>query len=172
MARVRRASQNPEVEALPALPVPAPKPARRKKISAPPEKVTENSAGSLPQLLLIGGLSGCALLTLALASYHPADGSLASGGADVHNRAGPIGAWLADSFYQAFGYGAWGVLLVAAVLGMQLAGRRTGGIWTWMLVGIGAMFSMAGLQLGMEATGRDFPPGGVVGVLVAQLLQS
>ena len=172
MARVRRASQNSEVEALPALPVPAAKPARRKKVSAPPEKVTEHGAGSLPQLLLIGGLSGCALLTLALASYHPADGSLASGGADVHNRAGPIGAWLADSFYQAFGYGAWGVLLVAAVLGMQLAGRRTGGIWTWMLVGIGAMFSMAGMQLGMDAAGRDFPPGGVVGVLVAQLLKS
>ena len=51
---------------------------------------------------------------LALLTHHPGDAgfSTSGDGTGVHNRAGVIGAWLADMLYVMFGFSAWWLMLV------------------------------------------------------------
>ncbi|MBZ8139187.1 cell division protein FtsK [Rubrivivax gelatinosus] len=66
------------------------------------------------QALLALGAVAWLLLVLALATYHPADPAFTTSGSGepVHNRAGLLGAWLADLAYFLFGFSAWWLLPV------------------------------------------------------------
>ena len=58
-------------------------------------------------------LAGALFLSASLASYHPFDPSLNSLGQEpISNRCGYVGAFLSDLFYQAFGGGAWLIVLL------------------------------------------------------------
>ncbi len=127
----------------------------------------------LAQGLLIGALAGCGFTMVALATWSPADPSLSvSSSGPVANMGGPLGAYLADLMYQGLGWGAWSVLVVAAWLILRLAGRVAGSAWNFVLGGFATWMLSTGfdLALGHEAT-RAFPPGGLVGILTAELLR-
>ncbi|MBG6078670.1 DNA translocase FtsK [Rubrivivax gelatinosus] len=61
------------------------------------------------QALLAAGAVAWLLLVLALATHHPADPAFTTSGTGepVHNRAGLLGAWVADLAYFLFGFSAW-----------------------------------------------------------------
>ncbi|MGC4075681.1 MAG: DNA translocase FtsK 4TM domain-containing protein [Rubrivivax sp.] len=61
------------------------------------------------QVLLAAGAVAWLLLVLALATHHPADPAFTTSGTGepVHNRAGLLGAWVADLAYFLFGFSAW-----------------------------------------------------------------
>ena len=61
------------------------------------------------EIVLVVGLALILFLTLALASYSPADSAWSTSGAGgpPHNWAGMLGAWLADFLYVLLGFSAW-----------------------------------------------------------------
>ncbi|MBM4366946.1 MAG: DNA translocase FtsK 4TM domain-containing protein, partial [Deltaproteobacteria bacterium] len=140
---------------------------RRDAPAAPPANP------QLAQGMLIGALAGCGFTMVALATWSPADPSLSvSSSGPVANMGGPLGAYLADLMYQGLGWGAWSVLVVAAWLILRLAGRVAGSAWNFVLGGFATWMLSTGfdLALGHEAT-RAFPPGGLVGILSANVLR-
>ena len=70
------------------------------------------------ELGLVGGLVALAFWLLALLSYSPLDPawSTSGSGADLHNRAGTVGALLADAGYYLFGFSVWWLFAAAARL--------------------------------------------------------
>ncbi|MBM4390153.1 MAG: DNA translocase FtsK 4TM domain-containing protein, partial [Deltaproteobacteria bacterium] len=148
----------------------------RGKGSAKRRRDAPAAAPANPQVaqgLLIGALAGCGFTMVALATWSPADPSLSvSSSGPVANMGGPLGAYLADVMYQGLGWGAWSVLVVAAWLILRLAGRVAGSAWNFILGGFAIWMLSTGfdLALGHEAT-RAFPPGGLVGILTANLLR-
>ena len=70
----------------------------------------EDSPPILPFIIregfLIGLVSICAFLVLALATYSDADPGWSKTGVNgvgIENAGGPVGAWLADVFFSLFG---------------------------------------------------------------------
>ncbi len=65
--------------------------------------------GGRRQLMLGAGFVACSLLLLALATYHADDAafSTSGNGGAMLNKAGGVGAWLADLLYFLFGWSAW-----------------------------------------------------------------
>ena len=121
----------------------------------------------------------CALLLiLALYSYSPRDGSLnvSSGAAQHINYIGRTGAWLSDFLLQLFGLAAFVIPLVLLSAGFrQLRGHsveypivKTCG--TLGMLGAGAA-GLAILQPTL-ALATHFEPGGIVGILVASVLET
>jgi DNA segregation ATPase FtsK/SpoIIIE, S-DNA-T family len=91
------------------------------------------------QLLLVSGLVGCLLLLLALLSYNPGDAafSTSGNGQDLRNKAGAVGAWLADGLYVLFGWSALWLLPVSvrawlSGLARALRGTSTPAPPRWM----------------------------------------
>jgi len=126
-------------------------------------------------LLLAGGI----YLALALGSYHRGDpGPFFSGsGAPVVNRAGAVGAWLADLLLYVFGLSAWWWVALAAwgilrlyrrVDEWDLLDRRSLAV---SLVGfilvLAASSALEALRLHSLKTTLPLAPGGVVGELLA-----
>ena len=70
------------------------------------------------ELGLVGGLVALAFWLLALLSYSPLDPawSTSGSGAELHNRAGTVGALLADAGYYLFGFSVWWLFAAAARL--------------------------------------------------------
>ncbi|MDQ6683707.1 MAG: DNA translocase FtsK 4TM domain-containing protein, partial [Pseudomonadota bacterium] len=68
------------------------------------------------QLALLAGAVVWLLALIALASHHGGDPgfSTSGSGAPLANRAGVVGAWIADLALFVFGYSAWWVILVGA----------------------------------------------------------
>ncbi|GAB4218339.1 MAG: DNA translocase FtsK [Rhodoferax sp.] len=67
------------------------------------------------ELILLGGGLALGLWLLAMASHSPQDAAWSTSGAGlgaVHNRAGVLGAWMADLSYYALGFSAWWLALV------------------------------------------------------------
>jgi len=65
--------------------------------------------GARRQLILALGFVGCCLLLLALATYHPGDPAFTTSGSGdpLRNKAGAVGAWVADLLFFLFGWTAW-----------------------------------------------------------------
>ena len=67
------------------------------------------------QLLLVAGGVAWLLFVLSLLTHHAGDPAFTTSGdgAGVHNKAGLLGAWLADMAYFLFGFSAWWLAPVA-----------------------------------------------------------
>ncbi len=125
-------------------------------------------------LLLAAGL----FVALALGSYHENDpGPFVATGAPVANRAGALGAWLADGLLQVFGLAAWWWVVLAAWGILRLYPR----VETWALISrrslavslsgfvlvILASCALAAMRLHSLKPALGFEPGGALGELVA-----
>jgi S-DNA-T family DNA segregation ATPase FtsK/SpoIIIE len=83
------------------------------------------------EILLIFGFMVLALWLLALLSYSAGDAawSTSGNGFAVNNRAGRLGAWVADMSYFLLGFSAWWCVAVAARVWLSLlANRLRGGV--------------------------------------------
>ena len=137
----------------------------------PKQKTTE--------LIGLACLMCALLLILALYSYSPLDGSLnvSSGGTEYLNYIGRTGAWLSDFLLQLFGLAALVIPFVLLSTGFrQLRGRsveypivRTCG--TLGMLGAAAA-GLAILQPTLAALATHYEPGGIVGILVASVLEA
>ncbi len=138
-----------------------------------PMAVDSTSRRQLSQILLLVGLASSAFVSLSLASWSPSDPSLSVVSAvdATVNWCGPVGAYLADALYQAFGWASWSVLVIAGWLVLRLAGRVTRSWWNVLLAGGALWMASAALHLGLgHGAERAFPPGGIIGVLTGELL--
>jgi S-DNA-T family DNA segregation ATPase FtsK/SpoIIIE len=132
----------------------------------PPSAAREASA----VVLLCLGL----LTLLSLASYHAGDISLnATGSSVVRNWIGPAGAYWADLLLQGVGISAYALgvgLLLAG--GRAFAGRR---ILPGLREAVGTLLLVPALgalaQLMAAHIERPYPPGGVLGAVMSQLLR-
>ncbi|MBK9364166.1 MAG: DNA translocase FtsK 4TM domain-containing protein [Rubrivivax sp.] len=91
------------------------------------------SMGARRQLALALGFVGCCLLLLALATHHPGDPAFTTSGSGdaLRNKAGAIGAWVADGLYFLFGWTAWWLVPVtwrAWLSGLARALRGAGAL--------------------------------------------
>jgi len=66
------------------------------------------------QLLLVAGAVAWLLFVLALVTHHADDPAFTTSGTGepLHNKAGLLGAWVADMAYFLFGFSAWWLVLV------------------------------------------------------------
>ena len=81
------------------------------------------------EIVLFLGFFVLAFLLLAFASYAPQDAGWTTSGAggDVINRAGRLGAWMADMGYFLLGYSVWWCLALPGLAWARLAMRRLKG---------------------------------------------
>jgi DNA segregation ATPase FtsK/SpoIIIE, S-DNA-T family len=139
---------------------------------------TENKR--LNELIGFVGLSLAVMVALSLLSYSPHDASFnvsapPPGSGPARNWIGPVGAHLADLFFQFCGYAAFllpvGMFLVAMrwfrsqVLESPIA-KVIG--FTMLLISLSAELSL----LGVWEVRKALPPGGLVGALVADGLRA
>ncbi|HEU5411660.1 MAG TPA: DNA translocase FtsK, partial [Candidatus Acidoferrales bacterium] len=127
----------------------------------------------------IGGTLGI-LLALSLLSYSPRDASFnvsapAPLGGPAHNWIGPVGAHIADLFFQAFGYAAFLFPLELFVLATQwLRSKKVGSPIAKIIGSALFVFALpaAFALLGMPAVRGALPAGGMVGELMARGLHA
>ncbi len=132
---------------------------------------------------LIGLITLCAYLTLALMTYSESDPgwSRTGTGAAIENAAGPAGAWIADVFLSLFGTLAFFFpLLLAYQIWLQLKDRahwridalvvavRSVGLLLVMLSACG----MVSLQSDPDASNLPFSAGGYLGLHTATAVDS
>ena len=120
-------------------------------------------------------LMAAALILVCLVTYNPRDSSLnaLSQAPEARNWAGKAGAYMSDILFQSFGLAAFVLLLPVVVLGWKLIrGReirspvmRAAGV-ALLMAGTSTVFQLLPLPRG----DAGFMPGGVVGVLIADLL--
>jgi S-DNA-T family DNA segregation ATPase FtsK/SpoIIIE len=139
---------------------------------------TENRR--LNELIGFLGLTAAVLLALALLSYSPHDSSfnVSSQLPDAHpakNWVGPAGAYGADIIFQAFGYAAF--LLPVGIFGLGwrwLRSQALNSAWaklsgyTLMVLSFPALLTLWHVP---DVRGA-IPPGGLLGTVVAEALQS
>src|SRR5687768_1993819 len=91
-----------------------------------PLRLSTAVARGLRESAVIALAVAALVLLTALASYHPQDPgfSLARESTSVHNRIGPIGAWIADLAFFLFGQPAFLFPVMLAVAGLTLYRRR------------------------------------------------
>ncbi|GDX78620.1 hypothetical protein LBMAG42_04310 [Deltaproteobacteria bacterium] len=178
---VRRSRPRREEADSAALPARSPGATReaapRSKGSSKRKREAEPSPGrvQLGQVLTLVALAGSAFVTLSLASWSPSDASfsVANSAPAVMNACGPVGAYTADLLYQAFGWASWSVLVVGAWLVLRLAGRVSSSVWNALLGAFSIWMMATALDLALgHASGRAFPPGGLMGVLTSDALVS
>lgn len=120
-------------------------------------------------------LLGASLLLVSLATYNPRDSSFNAlfYKANADNRAGHIGAAVSDFLYQTLGFSAFLTLLPLAVVGWKLIRGRP--IHAPFIRGLGLilLICVTSTTLQLLPIGRgdiNFMPGGVTGVLLADIL--
>ncbi len=125
------------------------------------------------EIALVISLLVCTFAMVSIFTFDVGDATLLrpDGRDGVVNLGGPVGANLADVLFQAFGWGAYGtfVLMVACVL--ALAGRtplNRGRVLAASAVGVS---SLGVLHL-IFRPGSVFSPGGWLGRIIAELLES
>ena len=96
------------------------------------------------QIALVLGFVGCALLLLALATYHGGDAAYTTSGTGdpTRNSVGALGAWVADLLYFLFGWSAWWLVpvswrawlsgLARTLRGDDAAASRPRRAWLWL----------------------------------------
>ncbi len=118
---------------------------------------------------------------LSLYSFAPQDPSFNhETSAAVVNQAGVVGAYIADFFYQLFGYAGWVVILLGVALVVRsafdfrpFAGRWTTLFWLPCLLGLsGLMAAHAGLLSWPDQTALPAGAGGAFGALLSEGLLS
>ncbi len=138
---------------------------------------TENKR--LNEMIGFVGLSMAVLLTLSLLSYSPHDASFnvssPSGSMPVRNWIGPVGAHMADAFFQVFGYAAFLFPIGMFVVAMRWFRSHTLEAPITKLVG-GAMLIMAfaselSLVHAWDIRGA-LPAGGLMGSVLADGLKA
>ncbi len=126
------------------------------------------------QILDFVGLLASVFVILALLSHSADDpGFSRSSSADViSNWGGVFGAWTADIAYQLLGWAAWAFVLAPVFFVRRMARRAPGG-WVGRLGLVAAVLGLAtGLALALPVKpGALFPPGGVLGMIVASGLR-
>ena len=126
------------------------------------------------QVLDFVGMLVGVFIILALVSHSADDPgfSRSSSAAVISNWGGVIGAWTADIAYQALGWAAWAFALSPVVFVRRLAQRDPTG-WVGRLGSAAAVLGIAtGLALALpNSTDQLFPPGGVLGMVVASGLR-
>jgi len=120
-------------------------------------------------------------LILSLGSYYSTDPSFStfsSAWKHPNNVLGYVGSWTADSLFQLFGYGAWGIplLLFTSILRWMIRSDRKhyavlGARWYAALVILLTSFGLAADLSFAEITPRDFPPQGLLGIAASTLLK-
>ncbi len=133
---------------------------------------------------LIGLIAVCAYLMMALVTYSPEDPGWSStgSGAGIHNAGGPTGAWVADVFFSLFGYLAFLFPLMLAYRAWLIFRERVQpGGFDWLMLALRAVglvlvmvagTGLASLYYGSESANLPFSNGGVVGVSVAEAVES
>jgi DNA segregation ATPase FtsK/SpoIIIE, S-DNA-T family len=101
-------------------------------------KAAPSPATPLRGLWLVAGAALWLLVALALLTHDAGDAGFSTSGAGgpVHNRAGSIGAWVADLGYFLFGFSVWWLVIVAgrewlAALARRLRGEPASAAATW-----------------------------------------
>jgi len=115
------------------------------------------------------------LLLLCLATYNPRDSSFnaLSMNLSVNNRVGKVGAFVSDGLYQIFGFSAFYLLIPLFILSWKLVfGRKVNAPYFRAL---GLFLMIAGTSTALQllparSTDVNFMPGGLIGVLIADLL--
>jgi DNA segregation ATPase FtsK/SpoIIIE, S-DNA-T family len=81
------------------------------------------------QLALVGGAVAWLLFVLAMATHHPSDPAFTTSGTGeaLHNKAGLLGAWIADLAYFLFGFSAWWLVPVGFRAWLSALARRLRG---------------------------------------------
>ncbi len=136
------------------------------------ENVTTILSERHREIALLVSLVGCTFSVVSLVGYSAEDPTwLTPGSGDVLNPCGPVGALLADILFQSLGYGAWVVFGGMVLSVLALAGRT---VWRWgtamLLGGMGVVgLSLTHLVL---RPGDAFPPGGLVGAVVSESLET
>ena len=136
----------------------------------PKQKTTE--------LIGLACLMCALLLILAIYSYSPLDGSLnvSSGGTEYLNYIGRTGAWLSDLLLQLFGLAVLVIPFVLLSAGFrQLRGRS---VEYPIVKTCGTLGMLAATAAGLSilqptlALATHYEPGGIVGILVASVLEA
>jgi DNA segregation ATPase FtsK/SpoIIIE, S-DNA-T family len=139
---------------------------------------TENKR--LNELIGFVGLSIAVLLALSLLSYNPHDASFnvsaaPLGASPARNWIGPVGAHLADAFFQVAGYSAF--LFPIGIFAVAMRWFRSQAIdapiarivgWAMMLFSLAAELTL----VHMPDVRAALPPGGLVGKLLAEGLRA
>ncbi len=138
---------------------------------------TENKR--LNEMIGFVGLSLAVLLTLSLLSYSPHDASFnvsaGSSSLPARNWIGPVGAHMADAFFQIFGYAAFLFPIGMFVVAMRWFRSQTLEAPITKVVGgtvlVAAFASELSLVHVWEVRGA-LPPGGLLGTLLAEGLRA
>ncbi|MDP3653610.1 MAG: DNA translocase FtsK 4TM domain-containing protein [Rhodoferax sp.] len=130
------------------------------------------------ELALVAGFFLLALWLVALLSYSPQDAawSTSGTGAAVLNRAGSLGAWIADLSYFLAGFSVWwcvavGIRVWLSVLAKRLRGDDVGGVrhrfafWTGLVLLLYASGSLEWTRLYSLEARLPGHSGGVLGYL-------
>jgi DNA segregation ATPase FtsK/SpoIIIE-like protein len=126
------------------------------------------------QVLDFVGMLAGVFVILALLSHSADDPgfSRSSSAAEISNWGGVIGAWTADIAYQLFGWAAWAFALGPAIFVRRLAQRAPSGWLGRFGLGTAVLGVATGLALALpHAQDQLFPPGGVLGMVVASGLR-
>ena len=119
------------------------------------------------------------LLLLSLISYNPYDVGhvAASGRKPVSNFIGPVGAWIAFVTFQTFGLGAYGLMLVLALIGAtlligkDLPWRGKVGAGLLLLISFSCLLHVAGLERAQRHLNLPDSAGGFLGLFVGGFFQ-
>ena len=139
---------------------------------------TENKR--INELIGFVGLSMAILLALSLLTYSPQDPSFnvagpAFGGSPVRNWIGPVGAHMADLFFQGFGYSAFLFPVGMLVMAMRwFRSQKTDAAWA-KIVGatlLTAAFAAELELIHMPDVRGALPAGGLLGTVLAEGLRA
>ncbi|VUD68803.1 DNA translocase FtsK [Thalassocella blandensis] len=155
----------------------------KKKEELAEPKLPQAVLGKLQEGFLIGLIVLCSYLALALITYSENDPgwSKTGTGGPIENKAGPVGAWLADVFLSVFGHLAYLfpiMLAYRAIVHLKeksainfdplMLGLRFVGFILVMVAGTG----IAVMQNGESSTLLPFSSGGYLGLTTATAIDS
>ncbi|HZL56424.1 MAG TPA: DNA translocase FtsK 4TM domain-containing protein, partial [Bryobacteraceae bacterium] len=138
---------------------------------------TPTQSRRLNEVLGFVFLAAGILVLLSFASFHPADPSwnTVTESKAVENLIGPVGAWFADIFLQAFGLAAFVFPVLMFGLGWKWIRSEPLGAPVVKIVGsmalIASVCGAAALLPGWRMFDRAIMPGGTAGFLVAGVLR-